>query len=153
MNSLAIAAAIAARFVDITATNGTATETVSATARLPNSIAKGPVLLVYHPIGTLEYHPSKQRGGHLTYPVRLLRDPIDVPNRSDWLHAWFDALIDEVGKATTLGGLVEQALPSALRVELDGQTYASMGGASATFDVVELLIDVTTFEVVTSQQP
>lgn len=151
MNSKAIADGIAARFVGITATNGTDTETVSAVASLPNQVGHV-ALLVYHPTGGYEYLMSKIRIGTFVYPVRLLRDPVNVPSRSDWLYAWFDALSDLVGQHLSLGlTYVTQALPVSIRIELDGENYAGIDGTNRPFDVVELEVQVTTNEVMTTQ--
>ena len=94
MNSLAIADAIAACFAGITA-DGEALS-IGPTARLPNAITKGPALLVYPPTGDLGIGLSRRREDTLTFPVRLLRDPLDVPARSAALYAWYDAVRDKV---------------------------------------------------------
>ena len=59
MNSLSIADAIATRFVGLTA-NGESLAAVP-TARLPNPIGAGPVILVYPPVGTLDVGVSARR--------------------------------------------------------------------------------------------
>ncbi len=151
MNSKAIADGIAAQFVNISATVAGASETVTATASLPNQVGHI-ALLVYHPTGGYEYHASKIRIGTFIYSVRLLRDPISVPARSDWLYAWFDALSDLVGQHLSLGlTYVTQALPVSIRIELDGENYAGVDGVNHPFDVVELEVQVTTNEVMTTQ--
>lgn len=147
MNTRAIADGIAATFVGVTATNGSATEGLvyPATARLPNAISKGPVLLVYPPSGTLEIGLGRRRNDHLFFRVLLLRDPIDVPTRIDWLYAWTDAIRDRVESDMDLGlPYVSWAKVTELRVELDGETY----GLGKTFDVVELTVEVRVDEVV-----
>ncbi|HEV8697978.1 MAG TPA: hypothetical protein VGQ89_09815 [Candidatus Limnocylindrales bacterium] len=145
LNSYAVANAIADRFTGLTAssvnpaTGATETETIliGPTALLPNDIAKGPALLVFHPIGVLEVGVSRMRRDELDYPVRLLRDPMDIPTRSRWLYAWIDALRDEVEKHLTLGGLVEWAHPVALEAEIDGFVFNTN-----PFDLVELMVRV-----------
>jgi hypothetical protein len=153
MNSRQIAEAIAARFQNITATLPTGeTETESAQYLLPDNI-NARALLVYPPTADVEHYPGKHRDTLALWPVRLLRDPLGVKRRTEWLYAWWDALYDEVGKATTLGGLVTRALPVAVRVEIDGQNYSASTGEYRPFDVVELMVDVLADEVVTSMAP
>lgn len=144
MNTKTIADNLAARFTGVTATVDGVTESLTmATASLPNTVGKGPALLVYHPTATLDVGVSKTRTDVLTFPVRLLRDPVNYPSRSDWLYAWYDALRDRVEMDLDLGGLtyVLAAQPVASRIELDGEEYAG-----ATYDVVELFVEVPLFE-------
>ena len=139
MTLKAVADALALKYVAVTATNGT-TESLTAapTASLPNTVAKGPVVLVYHPTGALDVGVSRIRRDEYDFPVRLLRDPLDYPTRSAWLYAWHDAMRDVIRDGDTLGlSYVSWAHVIAVRVELDGETY---GGA--TFDVVEFTIRV-----------
>ena len=146
MNSKATADAIAARFVGVTATIGTTTESFTSvpTASLPNTIGGGPVLLVYHPVGVLDIGVSKLRRDMLDFPVRMLRDPANYPARSDWLYAWYDALRDRVEMDIDLGlAYVAWAQPVSTRVELDGQLYAKV-----PFDVVEYIVRVRFNETV-----
>ena len=147
----AIADALAARFVGITATNGTVTEPLAAapTASLPNTVAKGPVVLVFHPQGVLDIGVSKLRRDELDFPVRLLRDPVDYPTRSDWLYAWYDATRDRVEMDMDLGlSYVAWARPISASVELDGHEYAG-----TTYDVIEFVVRVHLNEVVSTLAP
>jgi len=144
MDLKAIADALAAQFVGVTA-NGEAL-TAPPTASLPNAINAGPVLLVYHPTGVLEIGVSRLRYDEYDFPVRLLRDPTDVPTRSDLLYAWHNAMRDVVEANMDLGlSYVAWARPVSSRVDLDGEEYAKV-----TFDVVELIVRVHVYEVVTT---
>ncbi len=143
MNSLAIADALAARFTGLTA--GGEPLASAPTARLPNAIGQGPVILVYPPTATLDVGASARRDDLYTFMVRLFRDPVDVPTRTAKLYAWFDAMHDLVGQQMQLGlAYVSIAEPVACRLELDGQKYG--GGI---FDVVELEVEVRVNEHVT----
>jgi len=147
MNTKSIADAIALTFAGTTATSGGVTESlVLCTATLPNSLAKGPALLVFHPAGELGLALSRRRTDTLTFPVRLLRDPMNVPQRSDFLYAWYDAIRDKV-EANFDPDLayVAWASVTAATVELDGFTYAGV-----LFDMVELTVTVRLDEVVSS---
>ena len=142
MNSLAMADAIAARFAGITA-GGESLASVP-TARLPNTIGKGPVILVYPPTGTLDVGTSARRNDLYTFEVKLLRDPSDVPARTAAMYAWFDAMHDRIGLQMQLGlSYVSYAEPVSARLELDGEKYAG-----AIFDVVELTVEVLVNETV-----
>lgn len=148
MNTKAIADAIAGRFAGITA--GGEAIAVGPTASLPNAITRGPALLVRHPTGEYEGGPSQTRTGTLTFPVQLLRDPLDVPGRSDALYAWLDAMMDRVELDADLGipTVVANAFVIASRAEIDGESYAG-----ALFDVVELTVAVTLYEIVPAWSP
>ena len=140
MNTKATAAALAARFVGVTATVGSVTESLALTptASLPNSLAKGPALFVYHPTGSLDVGVSRIRRDEYDYPVRLLRDPLDYPARSDWLYAWHDALRDVIRDGDTLGlAYVSWANVIAARIALDEGEYAGV-----TYDLVEFTVRV-----------
>lgn len=148
MNTKAIADALAARFTGVTATSGTATETLTlCTASLPNGVARGPALLVYPPTADLKVGTSALRHDAMTFPVRLLRDPLSYPERTDWLYAWYDALRDriEMNVDLDLPTYVSHAEPVASRLELDGKEYAGV-----TYDVVELSVLVALYEHVTT---
>lgn len=135
MTLKAIAEAIATEYTGTTATNVT-TESLAATptASLPNQIAKGPVLLVFHPTGVLDVVVSRIRRDEYDFPVRLLRDPTNYPERSDWLYAWHDALRDVIPDGSTLGlSYVSWCNAIAVSVELDGYTYAGV-----SYDMVEI---------------
>jgi hypothetical protein len=146
MNLKTIADAIAATFVGITA-NGESIA-VGPTASLPNAITKGPALLVYHPTGTLALRTSAWRDDFYDFPVKLLRDPLDVPARSDALYAWANAMRDQVETAVLLGMTGVEASTTAIRVELDGEKYADR-----IFDVVELTVSVHVFGHVATAAP
>lgn len=136
MTLKAIADGIASEYAGTTATVGSITESLTATptASLPNTIAKGPVLLVFHPTGVLDVGVSRIRRDEYDFPVRLLRDPLSYPERSDWLYAWHDALRDGIPDGSTLGlSYVSWCNLVAVSVELDGYTYAGV-----TYDLVEL---------------
>jgi len=157
MNTKSIAAAIAGRYTGITATvNGVTEALVLCTASLPNTVAKGPVILVYPPRGVVGLGspmPLGHRNDVLTFPVRLLRDPLDVPVRSDALYAWYDAMRDRVegDMDLGLGAYVKWAETNGpVRLELDGESYAQPGavGGLGTFDVVELPVTVQLDEAV-----
>ena len=146
MDLKAIADAIAGRFTGITATvNGSAEALTLCTASLPNTIAKGPVLLVYPPTGQLDIGTSARRDDLYSFPVMLLRDPLNVPTRTDALYAWYGAMHDRVAADMDLGlgGYVSIAEVSAVRMQIDGEEYAQ-----ALFDVVELTVLVRVNETV-----
>jgi hypothetical protein len=147
MNSKAIADAIALTFAGTTATSGGVTESlVACTATLPNALAKGPALLVFHPSGELGLSLSRRRDDTLTFPVRLLRDPLNVPQRSDFLYAWYDAIRDKPEANMDLDlAYVAWARATAATLEVDGFTYAGV-----LFDMVELTVTVRLDEVVSS---
>ncbi len=149
---LATAAALAGRFTGVAATVGTETRTLDSASvmhLLPNEIARGPVLLVFPPTGVLDVGVSQLRHDVHEFPVRLLLDPLDVPTRTAWLYAWYDALRDRVEMDTDLGlAYVAAAQPVASRVELDGERYAL-----TPFDVVELIVRVQFYETVTTVLP
>jgi hypothetical protein len=147
MNTLDVADALAARFVGVTATSGTVTESLvtTPTARLPNAVSKGPVLLVFPPSGELSV-TMRRRADTLTFTVRLLRDPLNLPERIAWLYAWYDAIRDVIEAQMSLGlAYVAWAQPSSVRIEADGFTYAGV-----LMDVVELDVDVRLDEVITT---
>lgn len=147
MNLKATADAIAGRFTGVTATVGTTTESLTmATASLPNAAGKGPALLVFHPRGVLDVGVSRIRNDMLDFPVRLLRDPLNYPTRSDWLYAWYDALRDRVEADMDLGlAYVAWAQPISSEVEVDGFEYAEV-----SYDLIEFIVRVRFDEVVTT---
>lgn len=147
MNTKDVADALAGRFTGVTATSGTVTESLAfgPTADLPNQLAKGPALLVFPPEGELAV-AMRRREDVLTFTVRLLRDPLNLPERIGWLYAWYDALRDLVEAQITLGlSYVAWAQPTAMRMEADGFTYAGV-----LYDVVEMDVAVRLDEVVTT---
>lgn len=145
MNTKAIADAIAGRFTGVTATSNGVTEAlVLCTASLPNSLATGPALLVFHPEGELGISLSRRRTDTIVFPVRLLRDPLNVPERSDFLYAWYDALRDRVEADIDLSlAYVAWAQPTGMDMGLDGFVYAG-----TPFDFVEISVAVRLDEVV-----
>lgn len=147
MNLKTIADGVAARFVAVTATNGSATETATATADLPNAVAKL-ALLVYPPTGELSIIMGPHTNDHYDFPVKLLRDPLSVPERSQWLYAWATALRPLVQAKFSLGvtGVVE-AQASGLRMEIDGEKYSMPDGVYREFDVVEFTVRVHVYEI------
>ena len=147
MSTIDIADAIAARFIGLTATLDGTTEGLQSepTARLPNEVTKGPVILVFPPEGSLERPDLRLRRDTLVFAVRLLRDPLNYPERIGWLYAWYDAMRDEVGKQVRLGLSNVWAMPAACRLEADGFTY---GGR--VLDVVELIVEVNVNGVITT---
>lgn len=156
MNSASIAAAIAGRYTGVTATVNGATESLTdCTASLPDNIGTGPALLVYPPTGEVGLGspmPLGHRNDVLTFTVRLLRDPLSVPKRTDALYAWYDALRDRIegDMDLGLGSYVKWAeTRGPVRLELDGERYANAAGVLADFDVVELTVSVQLDEAVT----
>lgn len=151
MNSRAQADAIAATFVGVSATVESETKTLTAdtaTALLPNGIAKGPILLVFPPSGSLGILASATRNDFLDYPVRLLIDPLDMPTRTAWLYAWYDAMRDRVETNVDLGQTDVYAECVSFRQALNGATYAD-----ASFDMVEIVVRVHSFEHVSTAAP
>lgn len=144
MDIKAIADGVAARFVNITATNGSLTETATATADLPDSVATR-ALLVYPPTGSLVIGTSATNRDEYDFAVRLLRDPVGgYAVRSQWLYAWANALRGRVELDMDIGlpTYVEDAAASAIRLALDGHQYSQPDGAFRPFDVVELTVHV-----------
>lgn len=146
MDLKTIADALAARFVNVTATNGSETETATATADLPNQIAKL-ALLVYPPTGDLNIVMGPRLDDQWDFTVRLLRDPLDVPVRSQWLYAWATALRTRVQANVDLDVAgVTQAQATSMRLAIDGFNYSPMVGRLAPFDVVEMTVRVWILE-------
>ena len=146
MNLKTIADGIAARMASVTATNGGVTETATATASLPNQVA-ALALLVYPPTGSLNLIMGPRLDDQYDFPVKLLRDPLTVPDRTDWLYAWATALRVAVQTSFSLGiSGVTQSQTTDIRLEIDGEKYASIDGTFAIFDVVELTVRVWVLE-------
>jgi len=153
VNLKTIADGIAGRFVAVTATNGADTETATATADLPNQVAKL-ALLVYPPTGALNIVMGPKLDDQYDFAVRLLRDPLNTPNRTQWLYAWATAMRTRVQTSWSLGiAGVTQAETKDMRVEIDGEKYSSVDGTFMTFDVVELIVRVWVWEIATSVGP
>lgn len=139
MDLKAIADALAGRFVNVTATYGGQTQTLTATADLPDSIDRA--LLVYPPTGTLSLAVGTRRNDEYEFPVRYLQDPLSIPARVGWLYAWHQALRDLAEADMDLGlSYVKWVRVTASRMELDGEAYTfSATGQLKPLDVVELI--------------
>lgn len=149
MDLKVIADALAAQFTSVSATFAGRTETLTATASLPDSIDLA--LLVYPPTGSLSLNVGTQRDDEYDFPVRLLRDPLSMPGRSDALYAWFNALRDKAEANMDLGlSYVQWVRVIASRMEPDGQPYSFSDGSFRQFDVVELIHRVKVREFVTT---
>lgn len=145
MDLKATADALATKFAGATTSAGE-TFTSAPTASLPNTIAKGPVCLVYPPAGVLDVGVSRIRRDELDYPVKILIDPLDVPSRSDALYRWYNATRDLVEADMDLGlTYVSWARLTAVRVDLDGEKYAG-----SMFDVIEYTVRVHFGDIVTT---
>ena len=147
MDLKVIADAIAARYVNVTATNGGLTETATATADLPDSVGHLG-LLVYPPSGSLEVAFGATNRDQYDFMVKLLRDPVSMATRTQWLYAWANALRGRVELDMDLGLplVVEQAETTTLRMAIDGEQYADVTATYRPFDVVELTIHVQIHE-------
>jgi len=133
MDLQAIASGIATRFGTLTV-NG---ESATATAALPNTV-NTLALLVYPPTASLEVGATARRDDVYDFPVRLLRDPLNVPTRTTALYAWFNAMRDLVEANVDLGlAYVSYAQPISARMAIDGERYGD-----GLYDVVELVIRV-----------
>lgn len=145
-----IANAIATTIGTLTATSSGVTESLTATADLPDNIGTS-ALLVYPPTGSLELILGPRHQDLYTFPVKMLRDPLSVTPRTRWLYAWTTAMRTGLERHFQLGlSYVTNAEAKRVRVELDGEQYASSGtGALGTFDVVELEVEVTVWELTT----
>lgn len=145
MDLRAIADAIAAQYVGISATVNGTTESLAATptALLPNTVARGPVIIVNPPEGELEIGTSAIRQGVVRFDVLLLRDPVNVPQRTAWLYAWDAAMRDRVEQNLDLGlpGYVAIAEVTTFSLGIDSATYAG-----ANFDAVTHTVEVTIYE-------
>lgn len=124
-------------------------ETATATASLPNQVGTL-ALLVYPPTGDLGHLMGSHLNAHLTFPVKLLRDPVNMPTRTDALLAWATALwpLPQTNYDLGVSGVL-QAEAQSIRIEIDGETYASIDGTRSVFDVVELTVDVHVYELET----
>lgn len=152
MNLKTIADALAARFVNVVATNGSLTETATATADLPNQVSKL-ALLVYPPTGDLNIVMGPRLDDQYDFAVRLLRDPADMTARSQWLYAWATAIRTKVQANVDLDVAgVTQAQAVSMRVAIDGDRYASPLNTTGgdPFDVVELTVRVWVLENTTA---
>ena len=155
MDLKVIADALASTFGTITATNGADSESATATADLPDAVGTL-ALLVYPPeTGSLEIGVSARRNDLYTFMVRLLRDPLSTPARTQWLYAWFNALHDKIITTHISLGLsyVSEAEPVSMRAQIDGEKYSSANGTYAPFDVVELVVEVRVNEHVSGITP
>jgi hypothetical protein len=119
-------------------------ETLTATALLPNGVAKA-ALLVYPPEADLSYLMSgPSLNAHILWPVRLLRDPLSVPDRTAAVLDWMTALWPRPKSNYTLNvaGVLEAEAVS-IRGAIDGFKY----GDGAIFDLVEMMVDVHVYEL------
>lgn len=150
MDLKVIADGLAARFANVTATNGSETETATATADLPDTIATL-ALLVYPPLDAdLDIDLGPKLDDHYLFTVRLLRDPLSMPARTRWLYAWATALRTKVQQDMDLGVAgVAWARATRMRVQIAGQPYSNVTGQFPNFDVVELTVDVHVYEITT----
>jgi hypothetical protein len=126
------------------------TDTATATARLPTNVG-ALALLVYPPETNLEFlMGGPMLNAHLVFPVRLLRDPLDVPSRTDALLDWATALWPkpQANYDLNVAGVIEAEAKS-IRIAIDGQQYSSVDGTFIPFDVVEMMVDVHVYELAT----
>jgi hypothetical protein len=150
MNLQTIATAIATTVGTVAATSGSETETLTATADLPDAVGKS-ALLVFLPSGELSMTMGPNIDDHYLFSVLLLRDPLSTAARVRWLLAWASALRGRIATNIDLDvpGVVE-AQATALRIELGGerggQPYPSAAGGTYNFDVVEMTVDVHVIE-------
>lgn len=142
MDLYAIGQAIAAQFTGVTTADGEALN-VLADGLLPNTVGAGPDLLVYPPEGEVSLGLGPTVEDVYLYPVRLLFDPVHVPERHKRLLRWGTVMRDRVERNMDLGlAYVQFARAVSMRLEIEGQDY---GGVS--FDVVELVIRVQVREL------
>ena len=155
MNLQTIANAIATTLGTVTATNGTVSESVTASADLPNQVTQL-ALLVYPPTGSLNIVMGPHLDDSYDFEVRLLRDPLSMPGRTQWLYAWFTALRPLIQTHVSLGVAgVTQAQAVGARLEIEGVRYASPANTPGgdLFDLVELTIRVQVFELASGLAP
>lgn len=153
MDFQTIANGIATRFANVTATNGAATETASATADFPDQVSKL-ALLVYPPdASTLSLNMGRALDAY-DFHVKLLRDPVGMAGRTAWIYAWATALRPLTWRGFTLGiAGVTQAEATVMRVAIDGENYSSVDGTYGVFDVVDITVVVQVFELATGVAP
>jgi hypothetical protein len=155
MDLQVIANGLATTVGTVTATNGSQTESATATADLPNKVGLA-ALLVYPPIGTLNVVMGPRLDDQYDFFIKLLRDPVDMPDRTRWLYAWATALRGRVQTSWSLGiSGVTQAQVTAMRTQIEGERYAGLlntrGGD--LFDVVELTVRVWVWELAVGVGP
>jgi hypothetical protein len=124
------------------------TESVTATASLPNQVGKL-ALLVYPPSGNLALlMGGPHMNAHVIYHLRLLRDPVSMSERSAAILDWATALYARLYTNFDLdiAGVLE-ANPTDIRVEIDGEKYSSVDGTFAVFDVVDVTVNVHVYEL------
>ncbi len=149
MDRQVIADALATQIGTVAATFGVRTETLTATASLPDNIDVA--LLVYPPTGTLSIGVGQVRADEYDFPVRLLRDPLSLPDRTAALYAWFNALRDLAEAKIDLGlSYVVRVSVTDARLEFDGESYSLANGLYKPCDVVELTHRVYIHEVVST---
>lgn len=146
MNLRTIATGLATTIGTLTVGDDTAT----ATARLPNNVGRL-ALLVYPPEVNLSFlMGGPMLNAHVLFPVRLLRDPLDVPSRTDALYDWATALWPrpKANYDLDVTGVIE-ATATAIHIAIDGHTYSSADGSVRPFDLVEMTVDVHVYELAT----
>ena len=147
MNLQTIATALATTIGTVVATDSLgATETMTATAALPDSIATKALLVFPPETADLGLIMGPRLNDHYTFRVVMLRDPLTVAARVRWVYAWATALRIRVQTNIDLdvAGVVETQATS-MRLEIDGERYAGLFGAT-TFDTVEMFVDVHVLE-------
>jgi len=104
MDSLAIADAIAARFLLTTPPSGQESIKV-ATARLPENVTVFPTFVVLPPqVTDIDYLPSRKRVLPLVYPSLLLLARYDgSPRRAQALHDWVTVSYGQLAGQMQLG--------------------------------------------------
>jgi hypothetical protein len=149
MNLQTIANALATTIGTVNATNGSETESLTATADLPDQVNTKALLVLPPETANLDLIMGPRLDDHYLFRVVVLRDPMSVSARVKWLYAWATALRTKVQQNVDLdvAGVVE-AQATAMRIELDGETYASLYGRPQ--DVVELMVDVHVLENTTA---
>jgi len=148
MDLKAIADNLAACYTAVSATYGGETQTLTATADLPDTIDRA--LLVYPPSGTLSLAVGSQRDDEYTFRVLYLQDPLSTPARVGWLYAWFGVMRDKAEANMDLGlSYVKWCKTIEVRMELDGEPY-SYNGVFKQLDVVDITHVVKVQETVTT---
>lgn len=151
MNLKTIADNLATTVGSVTATYGSDTQTLTATADLPDSIDRA--LLVYPPTGVLSLNVGTQRDDEYEFRLLYLSDPLSVTARVNWLYAWHDALRDKAESNMDLGlSYVQWVRATSSRLELDGELYSVTGGGLKPVDVVEVIHLVKVREFVATAQ-
>jgi hypothetical protein len=159
MDLQAVANGIATAFGAVTATNSSdtthTTETATATADFPNQVTQL-ALIVYPPeTSTLTLNMGRFLDDY-DFRVKLLRDPLNMPGRVQWLYAWATALRPLASRKFTLGiAGVTNAESVDMRIAIEGETYASPANTPGgdLFDCVDITVRVQVFELATGVAP